>query len=347
MRNNNIPSGRGIILSGNRQKAGTYIGIAKRKMHDMKQMMSIGRLPMMQRRFMLDRDCVWLHLLSIDGADFIRIHSCAEDVDCKVSFTFEATGLSVVFTSKASDNIDNGFWDFGDGQFEANGSNITHVYENPGTYNVTLYGFETDNVNLESDKSLSHVTERRQSAVSIVSSAEAYSFFTAAPWINNLSIDNNYYRSLHVTLLGQDRWTYEAGRVITTVPLDLIAGNTAVLENRAFIWIFNIANKWTNIEIGSPAPKMLTVTGSDLDIDTYNTAEGAIAGIVDPTIPMVSSSFTMDDISETDPYGSLADPNPFGENFVGWENVNPSNRGSLSMIPYKCISTKTRAITVV
>lgn len=96
MRNINIPSGRGMILSGDRQKAATYVGIAKRKMHDMKQMMSIGKLPMMQRRLMLDRDCVWVHLLSVDGSDFIRIHSCAEGGKCKLVAIFaDNPGLGI------------------------------------------------------------------------------------------------------------------------------------------------------------------------------------------------------------------------------------------------------------
>ncbi len=83
MTNSNILSGRGMILSGDRQKAGTYVGIARRKMYDMKQMMSISNIPYMKRVHHLDRDCVWVHLTSIDGADFIKIHACAEGGVCK------------------------------------------------------------------------------------------------------------------------------------------------------------------------------------------------------------------------------------------------------------------------
>lgn len=96
MRNINILSGRGIILSGDRQRAGTYVGIAKRRMFEMKQMMKMGKLQYMKRSYYLDRDCVWVRLWSIDGADFIRIHSCAEGVKCELKLTATDLGSNQV-----------------------------------------------------------------------------------------------------------------------------------------------------------------------------------------------------------------------------------------------------------
>ena len=158
MKNSNIPSGRGIILSGDRQKAGTFLGIAKRKMHDMKQMMSIGKLQMMQRRFMLDRDCIWVHLLSIDGNDFIRIHSCAEGGDCKNGFT-ETNGsfaneIDFLFHHWNEDGDKQTFFDlvrghflFGDnttGSLSAAEHSIDHIYSTSGDYEISLKSYIRD-----------------------------------------------------------------------------------------------------------------------------------------------------------------------------------------------------------
>lgn len=84
MRNINILSGRGIILSGDRQKAGTFVKIAQRRMFEMKQMMRAGNLKYMKKAQYLESDCVWMRLLSIDGADFIRLHACSKGGGCKL-----------------------------------------------------------------------------------------------------------------------------------------------------------------------------------------------------------------------------------------------------------------------
>lgn len=161
MKNSNIPSGRGIILSGNRQRAGTYLGIARRKMHDMKMMMRIGKLSMMQRRYYLDRDCVWVHLLSIGGADFIRIHSCSEGGGCSNEFiqvfveqfpeapeiirtsfwnAHKDEGEDVPFVNRIF-----GFYDFGDQQsvtISRTHRARTHNYALEGDYTVKLTSFK-------------------------------------------------------------------------------------------------------------------------------------------------------------------------------------------------------------
>jgi hypothetical protein len=73
-----IPRGRGIILSGNRQIAGQFVQIAKRRAMEFAILLDMANLKMGHRKYMLDRDCVWCTINIIDNATFIRIHSCFE-----------------------------------------------------------------------------------------------------------------------------------------------------------------------------------------------------------------------------------------------------------------------------
>ncbi len=152
MANINIPNGRGIILSGNRQLAGQYVQIAKRRLHDLKQMMSLAGLEYGQRSFNVLRDCVWMRLWSIGNADFIRIHACAEGEEgCEVSFTTEqlsSTALSITIAYIGDDfvppsDIRGYFVDWGDGlatnQFSSGPTKtFTHTYAVTGTYTITV-----------------------------------------------------------------------------------------------------------------------------------------------------------------------------------------------------------------
>jgi hypothetical protein len=87
-----MQKGSGIILSGNRQLAATFVKISKKKLYDMKQMMRITGQSMMQRIFYLDRDCVHVRIYIIDNAEFIRIHACSEGADCELSMSVEPLG---------------------------------------------------------------------------------------------------------------------------------------------------------------------------------------------------------------------------------------------------------------
>jgi hypothetical protein len=160
MRNINIQSGRGLILSGDRQRAGTYVGIAKRRMFEMKQVMRIGKLQYMKRVHYLDRDCVWVHLLSIGGSDFIRIHSCAEGgVGCSIGFVGDvlegASPLETVFTftaegfePKINDLVRStliiSYGDGRKGQGGTGGANkLTHKYRESGVFDVSVKAWNT------------------------------------------------------------------------------------------------------------------------------------------------------------------------------------------------------------
>lgn len=146
MTNSNIPSGRGLILSGDRQKAGTFLRIAQLRMAQMKQMMRVGNLQYMRRVHHLERDCVWVHLTSISGNDFIRIHSCAEDEDCSLDFT--ATPLAInafddaVFTVNVKGDITHTQVLPGNGEVDS--SVVT--YKDAGVYSPTVRAWEISGV---------------------------------------------------------------------------------------------------------------------------------------------------------------------------------------------------------
>lgn len=200
MKNSNIPSGRGIILSGDRQKAGTFLGIAKRKMHDMKQMMSIGKLQMMQRRFVLDRDCIWVHLLSIYGNDFIRIHSCAEGGDCKNGFT-ETNGsfaneIDFLFHHWNEDGDKQTFFDlvrghflFGDnttGSLSAAEHSIDHIYSAPGEYEVNLKSYIRNTDKSVISRTDPHVVNTHNRSISVdTSGREGNKYFGTLSFLIN------------------------------------------------------------------------------------------------------------------------------------------------------------------
>lgn len=88
MANINIPKGSRIIFSGNRQRAAEFLGIAKRRIHELKQMMRVNGQMMMQKLFYLDRDCVWVRIHIIDSAEFVVIHACSEGGGCENLITF-------------------------------------------------------------------------------------------------------------------------------------------------------------------------------------------------------------------------------------------------------------------
>jgi hypothetical protein len=92
MDNISIPSGRGLILSGNRPLAARFVKISQRRLMEMKQIMKISGQTMMQRMFYLDRDCVWVRMHVIGNAEFIRIHACSEGANCSLKMSLEALG---------------------------------------------------------------------------------------------------------------------------------------------------------------------------------------------------------------------------------------------------------------
>jgi hypothetical protein len=129
-------------------------------------MMKAGNLKYMKRVYNLDRDCVWVHLTSIDGADFIRIHSCAEGGGCRLKMSAVAIGGNKAeFTFKLTTDEEADFYrisidvggphlasDSTDGvQYGSTGSKtaeqiklpITNVLEfvEPGTYTVSAYAY--------------------------------------------------------------------------------------------------------------------------------------------------------------------------------------------------------------
>jgi len=105
-----IPSGRGLILTGDRQLAGKYVQFAKRRMVEMKYAMSLTKSPMSQKTFQFGGSCAYIRLLSIDGQDFIRIHHCPATVDggCTFNNPIQTNGLPISEYRLGCPDIDDG-----------------------------------------------------------------------------------------------------------------------------------------------------------------------------------------------------------------------------------------------
>jgi len=208
VRNINIQSGNGVILSGDRQRAATYYKIAKRRMFEMKQMMRMGNLQYMKKVHYLDRDCVWVHLTSIDGADFIRIHSCSEGCKCSISLTVDDE--LVVYRAEGDNELGealvdlvpkcfeperdfgNGkvqaarvFIDWGDGTVTLSGTageqTRTHTYWASGVYDISAIAIPTFN---KDDTNASHT-------VPIVSVQTFGRHSAYHPWMGALAPDRD------------------------------------------------------------------------------------------------------------------------------------------------------------
>lgn len=267
---------------------------------------------------------------------------------CGASFTCSASGLTVTFTSTLTGTAGVRFWDFGDGEFAEFLVNPIHTYDSPGSYTVTLYAIELDSGNTESPKTITHVKEQRQGGISIISSSDAYALFAASSWGALSSVQNNSYSSSYQEVGGIDQWRYRARRITSTVPLDQLAGNQAIIEERALIYITGRANRYSKHSTIANPPLWKTVSGSDLSTGggspfgiVMHIASGIpnqeIMGLIDPTISMVSSVFTIDDSSQNDPYDELSDPKAIGENSISWSTLL-SNFGVLKILPYNCIA---------
>ena len=312
----------------------------------MKQMMSIGRLSNDETGdSIIDRDCVWVHLYSIDGADFIRIHSCAEGEEnvCQPKFSYEIVGLTVTFTATLSLPADRVFWEFGDGEYESNtGLTAVHTYEEAGDYSVVCRGYQLDTAETISSETVTFTVESRGPAASAISHADSYSIWSGLSWTAGGD------RSGYVASKPSGSWMTNGQRMIATVPLQNIAAYDAVIEQRALIYV---TGRWlTYIVLASTeTPIIKKVSGSDMGLSIRpdnNTPNDNIAGLVDKTIPMVESSIQMVDASDTDPWVIIPDdPDVFGSN-TGWNGLSNADTGSLEAIPYLCMNKLTKIITV-
>ena len=251
MKNVNIPTGRGIILTGNRKLAGEYVQIGKKRLHDLKQMMKFAGLKMGQKVYAF-ADCITMRVLSIDGNDFIRIHACPAGGGCffetvetcsskcsEFQILCEREGFFVPdlnrlgFISRTPNpgsggDWDSYEWDFGDGDTDT-GNFVTHFYEQNGKFTVTLTttkiisggGGSGIITNIGSD------FKTGGGAFLGLSQAIARNIFDGNAFVNfPLNNAPAHYRIGASTFLDQPRWSISARKAnytidLTAVPLDV------------------------------------------------------------------------------------------------------------------------------
>lgn len=168
-----IQSGKQIILSGNRQKAGQYVQIAQRRAMELRILLDRANLRMGQKKYWLHSNCVWCAINIIEGAEFIRIHACPVEDECSECGTIimnpyqltPVAGNPTMPTAETPDLIDmevtaGGCWNpehptwgnyagyianYGDGTGGYTGTTVNgvynpivkHWYREPGAYTIT------------------------------------------------------------------------------------------------------------------------------------------------------------------------------------------------------------------
>jgi hypothetical protein len=266
----NIPAGNGIILSGNRQLAATFVKISKRRLWEMRQLMIMSKQTMMQRSFYLDRNCVWVRMHIIGNAEFIRIHACSEGEKGQCEFSTITPSTTIVseyqltcpdesipdnpklikfdaLYSVEFDSSKTNRWKWGEGLGDGGADHTEHVY--------TDSAIEYFSSQQHWDVVTAQATDTRESkSATGATQAAAYANFIAAPWVLGGGATLTY--TLRDNGSPPNRWQYNATRA--TMTYDLGDGTTYPLDAR------NIAATYFSFNFGASTVVPGTGLGSSL-----------------------------------------------------------------------------------
>jgi hypothetical protein len=82
---NNPQTGKSIILTGDREQAGRFLPLARRKSRELRTVMNMTNSNMIQKAYFYLKGCLEISIRIVDNSEFIRIHACSGEVDCKAS----------------------------------------------------------------------------------------------------------------------------------------------------------------------------------------------------------------------------------------------------------------------
>jgi hypothetical protein len=280
----NIPAGNGIILSGNRQLAATFVKISKRRLWEMRQLMIMSKRTMMQRSFYFDRNCVWVRMHIIGNAEFIRIHACAEGAKGACHFATinpETTIVSEYQLTCPEEGVDDPklikFDDVHSVEFDATRTNRWIWGEGPPD-NPDSGNDHTEHI--YTDSQIEYLSSQQQWDITTATKtysperkeatgatqAEAHANFLATPWISGGGSTLLYH--LKDNSVPPNRWTYSARR--DTVTYDLGVGTTYPLDirNTASVY-YSLTSPGTPHSTGlrSSLGGTITVDGSSVEIE--------------------------------------------------------------------------------
>lgn len=330
-----------LILQGNQRKAKKWIPWAMKALTRIKNLTVEGTANKVLRPV----TGVAVHVRSVNDIDRIRI--AVAQGGCEISFTHEAAGLVVQFTSKLKRGANEIFWDFGDGGYkhtteESSTTNPVHIYENPGTYIVKATGIEFDEELSVSEPSvLLIVSHEIKEGGTTSSHAAAYALFNSASWMPESSPGNTDYVSSYASGL----WRTIAERTTVNIPLQDISSYSSVINKRSLIWLRGLHRTWREL-FGVPistAPVWEKLSGSDLSLPIRkdNNVDFLQITPIDNSLPMVETIVRLIDAN-----GYPILPNPFPGAQVGWTVDQIGSFANIIVRPYKCISSKTKTITV-
>ncbi len=365
MGNIDIPTGRGIILTGNRKLAAEYVEIGRKRLRDLKQMMHIAGLKMGQKLYAF-ADCITMRVLSIDGNDFIRIHACAGE-RCSMDFTAEPLVINafevVTFDIKTKgDEInrsqvlpDNG---------EVMGTFVT--YKDAGVYSPTVRAWERDGTT-ETNFTPTLVSYYKDPGW-YKSYADAQAAFDSASWVAVTSVSQvnpgfqfpdgqggtrfapvmTQYIAHYQVVDGTEYWRVKAVKEIFTVPY-----STIVSESDHFstlnVRLGNLDVVRGNGVDSGPAVQLDSVELGHHIFHGASTHEtGTSQFTVDTTVASIDRIDRELEIVDMDNYAQLINPKLVDFVASGWhlsfeEGLNKAPNRRTSVFPIKdCRKVKTR-----
>jgi hypothetical protein len=183
----------------------------------------------------------------------------------------------------------------------------------------------------------------------------------AEPW-QPISVDDGKYRARYALFF--PLWRYEIRKNSFLVPLSQIAGYTAVIEQRAYIYVTgNFLTYWSYDDDGASKPIIKSYSGSDMNMTMFESLATPITDVfgslIDITVPMVDSIAGVVDQSDADPPPILPAPEAQSQwmaesySYSGWESRRHATLHQLAkrlwVRPYKAgsVKTKTKPVTVV
>ena len=242
--------------------------------------------------------------------------------DFTADITSGGPGTSVSFTDLSGGSPTNWFWEFGDG-FTSDAQNPSHIYENEGSYTVSLKAF--DSTGTITRTAVASVTQKRLGN-SINNFEEAFTSFEQKSWEPFAGIANVY----RVVKQNSTNWVFSAFRATLTFDLSSDSGKIIIIKG-AYRTLSNIidASNFQNV-----AGFSFGKVGGNAYVTWYDASENAGGNHV---------------LTPSDLNGYAILPNIGGIlDKVGWEMVpDPFNGAKAIVHSFSTQSTETKTNHIV